>query len=342
MRIAVLSPYSRGPVRGNLITVQRILSALEAAGQVVVVMATDVMDEEEIQAGIQAFIPDVVLAFHAYYCGDIACRLVGRLNIPCVVTITGSDINEPYFREHPRTQSALEKADVIVCFDENAATLVNRYFPRRHGRLAIIPQGVECLALAGQLDTRISGDAFVLLLPAALRPVKNIELPLRALSTLAGQNHRLLLVIAGGVIDHDYAEQICEMMNVAPFALWLDEVPHERMGALYARADIVLNCSHYEGMPNSLLEAMVLARPVVAANIPGNYSLIRDKETGWLYSDAADLSARVQDLMDKPAVRAEAGRRAREFVTAHFSPRDEAARYIKLFTSLVKPYRLDN
>ncbi len=334
MRIAILSPYSRGAVRGNLITVRRIASALERDGHSTVIFAMDTANDGEIEAGLDTFAPEVILGFHAYHCGESVCRHGRRLKVPCVVTITGSDIHEAHFREHPSMQSAMKSADAVVCFDESSSALVSRYFPLCTARVALIPQGSEVLPTGGPLDKRISESATVILLPAALRPVKNVELPLQVLGGLVTLIPGLQLVIAGGVIDREYADRILSVLADAPFALWLGEVPHDRMGALYARADIVLNCSRFEGMPNSLLEAMALGRPVVAADIPGNRSLIRDKETGWLYSGAVELGDKVLELVGNPELRDQLGKNGREFVRAHFSSRREAGRYIELFTTL--------
>jgi len=267
-------------------------------------------------------------------CGGVACHLAERLGVPFVITITGSDINEPLFREHGSTRHALIQAAAIVCFDENVAAQVGSFFPALTGRIAVIPQGVVSLPVTVDSEYAIPEDAFVLLLPAALRPVKNVEFLLRALALLPREIDRLLLVIAGGVIDQCYADKIRDMLAEAPFAIWLDEVPYERMGALYARADVVLNCSHFEGMPNSLMEAMALARPVLAVDIPGNLSLVHDNETGWLYRDEACLRAQVIRLMGDSALRAEVGERAREYVQSEFSPRLEADRYIELYSTL--------
>jgi glycosyltransferase involved in cell wall biosynthesis len=91
-------------------------------------------------------------------------------------------------------------------------------------------------------------------------------------------------------------------------------------------------------MPNSLLEAMALARPVLAADIPGNMSLVHDNETGWLYSDENDFRSKVTRLMGDTTVGAEIGRRAKEYVQNEFSPLSETERYIELYsTLLIKP-----
>jgi glycosyltransferase involved in cell wall biosynthesis len=113
------------------------------------------------------------------------------------------------------------------------------------------------------------------------------------------------------------------------------------MGTLYARANVVLNCSHFESMPNSLLEAMALARPVLAVDVPGNLSLIHNNETGWLYRDEDDFRIKVTQLVGNATLRAEVGSRAREYVRTEFSSRFEAENYYKLYTTLRARMQLD-
>lgn len=338
MRIAIIAPYSRGPMRGNITTVRRIAHALEDAGAETVILPVDAMSVTEMEARLHSFAPDMIHAFHAGYCSEPACLLAEQLGIPFIVTITGSDINEPRFTKPSGIQSAMGMAAAIVCFDELAAAQTGLCFPATAKRIVVIPQGVVPLPVTQDSGSTIPEDAFVLFLPAALRSVKNIEFPLKALAPLALENDRLLLVIAGGIIDQGYADTIGEMLTEAPFALWLGEVPYEKMGALYARANAVLNCSHFEGMANSLLEAMALARPVLAVDIPGNLSLVHDNETGWLYSDEFGLRDLVMRLMNDADLCAEVGKRAREYVQSEFSPRIEADRYIQLYSTFaVKP-----
>jgi glycosyltransferase involved in cell wall biosynthesis len=334
MRIAIISPYSAGPMRGNITTVTRIAHALDSRGAETMVLPMDVMSQREMEQRLRAFAPGIIHGFHAGYCGEMACNLARRGGVPCVITITGGDINEVSLRDLPGTGRALAEATAVVCFDDLAAAEVTRFFPSTVDRLVIIPQGIEPLPVAPDACFAIPDNAFVLLLPAAFRPVKNIAFPVQAMAPLIHDRNSLLLVIAGGVIDQGYASHIREMLDRAPYATWLGEVPYAQMGALYARADVVLNCSLFEGMPNSLLEAMALGRPVLAADIPGNRSLVRDNETGWLYRDEADFRRHAVRLASDAALRAEGGRRAREYVLAHFTPTLEAERYLGLYGRL--------
>lgn len=337
MRVALISPYSHGPMRGNIITVSRIARFLGQAGVATVTLAVDTCSFSGMKRHLAEFKPDLIHGFHAHYCGITTRRLAEQMQIPYVMTMTGSDLNDPLLRCHPDTVSAIEGAQAIVCFHSSDADRLAAFFPNLCGDVAVVPQGVEPLPIVGGDSFGIRHDSFVLLLPAALRPVKRVEFPVISLSQLAKSDQLLQLVIAGGIIDNDYAASIRNMLSDKPFVTWLGEVPHERMGSLYKRADLVLNCSLSESMPNSLMEAMALGRPVLAANIPGNRSLVENGKTGWLYDGDEDFERLVLQIRENETVRRDMGQRAKEYIKTVFSPQMEATRYLSLYRSMLAP-----
>ncbi|MDD2582745.1 MAG: glycosyltransferase, partial [Desulfuromonadaceae bacterium] len=296
MRIAIISPYSIGPIRGNITTVKRISRFLTRAGVELLVLPADVLSPAEMEHRLTFFAPQLIHAFHASYCGGIARLLAERFNLPFIITITGSDLHDPLLRNHQDTVRAITAAQATACFDGNEAAELAGYFPQVADRVVVVPQGVEALHVAAADSFGLADDAFVLLLPAAIRPVKQIEFPLQALARLATKIPAIRLVIAGGIIDQDYAATIRSLLCDAWYATWLGEIPLKRMGVLYARADVVLNCSRFESMPNTLLEAMAMGRPVLAADIQGNRTLVRHGDTGLLYRDTDSFTESVVRL----------------------------------------------
>lgn len=333
MFCALICPFSQGPTRGNITSVQRIARHLHLQGCRVPLIPLDTADLEQQLDQLRHDPPDLLHAFHAHYAGPLARATAARLGIPYLITLTGSDLFDPVLRDHPDTQQALADASAVVCFDPLVAQQASAHFPQCTHKLQIVPQGVEPFPPAPVWPRH--ADDFIILLPAALRPVKGIAQAIDQLAPLAAEQPRLQLWIAGGVIDEPYAAQIQAAAALHPWVSLLGEIPYARMGSVYTAADLVLNSSLFEGgMANALLEAMVMGKPVVAADIPGNRSLIQPGETGWLYSTGEELRQLVSALAQQPDQRQQVGRAAKDLVTAHFSPLQEAVALLRLYRQI--------
>ncbi len=83
----------------------------------------------------------------------------------------------------------------------------------------------------------------------------------------------------------------------------------EDVPALLAAADIFVLPSHFEGLPMSVIEAMLCALPVVATDIRGPREQVVDGATGLLVppAQAAPLAAALQRLTQDAALRTRMG-----------------------------------
>lgn len=86
-----------------------------------------------------------------------------------------------------------------------------------------------------------------------------------------------------------------------------------------AAADVVVQPSFSEGMPNAVLEAMAHARAVVATAVGGVPELVGDAARLVPPADSEALAAALTALLGDPAARAELGRRGRLRAERHFS-----------------------
>jgi glycosyltransferase involved in cell wall biosynthesis len=98
-----------------------------------------------------------------------------------------------------------------------------------------------------------------------------------------------------------------------------DDIP-----ALLQAADIFTLPSHFEGLPMSIIEAMLTGLPVVATAIRGPREQVIDGETGFLVppSTVAPLSEALSRLAENADLRTRLGEAGRARALAHF---DEAA-----------------
>ena len=88
-----------------------------------------------------------------------------------------------------------------------------------------------------------------------------------------------------------------------------DEIVRQIQGAA-----IFVYPSHVDNSPNSLVEAMLLGAPIVAANSGGIPSLVQDEREGLLYDgkDPFALAGRIGQLLDDPERAHRLGARARQ------------------------------
>ena len=337
MHVAIICPFSQGPTRGNLTTVNRIYSNLQKRGYRTSLIPLDAADLKHRLRLLGDDPPNLLHAFHAYHSGPLARELATGLKRPYLITLTGSDIFDPTLRDHEQTRAAICGASAVTCFDHLIAEHAVSAFTISPHRIKVIPQAVEPLPVNDQ--TSRPENAFVILLPAALRPVKGIDDAITQLHPLSSDYPQLQLWIAGGILDQQYAELIAGMAARKDWIQLLGEIPYQQMGGYYQMADLVLNSSWFEGgMANAMLEAMILARPVLARDVPGNRSLIHDGTTGWLYSSGQELRDRLVQIIKKPAQRKEVGRAAQEFVQLTFSPQRESSALRELYETIMRQH----
>ena len=106
-----------------------------------------------------------------------------------------------------------------------------------------------------------------------------------------------------------------------------DDVP-----ALLAAADLLVLPSRFEGLPMSVIEAMLTGLPVVAANVRGPREQVVEGQTGLLVppGDAAALAAALARLGRDPGLRAAMGAAGRARALERYDEAKVVARTLEL------------
>jgi len=336
LKVAIITPYFLQATTGNAVTVERITRHLSAVGVTVRVFSLDESSPAEITDSVKKFSPDLIHSFHAVHCGPLAALLSDELHRPFIVTITGTDL----YRDLATAsgidgQDVFAKASAIVTFQHASKERISSLFPLSADKVAVIPQGVEMPE--DPVEEHRCGSPFIFLLPAGIRPVKNVLFPFRPLASLSIRYPQVRLIIVGPPIDPEYAEELLEAARANPFSSWAGEVPHSEMSQLYRSASVVLNTSLSEGMANSLLEAMAHIRPVLASAVEGN-RFLEDGVTGLLYSDEAEFMAKAERLILDDSLRKKLGEAGRGYLLENCAPEVEAGRYMELYTTVFLPF----
>ena len=181
-------------------------------------------------------------------------------------------------------------ADQVVSVSSQLRDLHARQtgFPR--DRIRVIHNGVDCMRFrpdpAGRIRMRhelnLSDEDLCIGCVRNLLPVKDHLTLLRALSVPNQQSNRWRLLMVG---------EGPERLQLKAFVNAHEELKHRvrflgssnRVPELLSAMDIYVLPSLYEGIANSLLEAMATGLPVVATAAGGNPEVVVDGESGLLF-----------------------------------------------------------
>ena len=90
-----------------------------------------------------------------------------------------------------------------------------------------------------------------------------------------------------------------------------------------------------EGLPRVIMEAMALAKPVVASNVGGIPDLVKDGQAGLLFEagNSKELAEKLRILLNDKELAVEMGKRGRELVRSNFSNEKYIDNYLKMINS---------
>ena len=196
-------------------------------------------------------------------------------------------------------------ADVLVCQTTDAA----KAFPGRAGKKSVVIPN----PIAPDLPAPFHGERKKEIVAAGrLTPQKNHALLLQAFSSFTPAHPEYTLVIYGkGELEQALREQIRalhleERVKLPGFAENLPEKIRE--SAMYVLS------SDYEGISNSLSEAMAMGLPVISTDCPigGSKMCIRQGENGLLVpvGDKDALAQAMSRLAEEPSYAAKLGEEA--------------------------------
>jgi len=331
LRVALLTPFYLQSTVGNAVTVRRIESHLRKLGCVTALFSLDALSPEALKDAVRSFSPEIIHAFHGIRCGAISAEISRAMHLPYIITLTGTDLyrgDNVAFSESERSQ--MENASTLVAFHEVVGKRIIAAFPELINRVKTVPQGVE--VSENDYPDFLPESPFTFLLPAGIRPVKNLLYSLRPLKQLWHRYPQVRLLLAGPVLDNSYFAEVREALACQPFASWLGEVPNAAMPATYRSAHVVLNTSLSEGgMANSILEAMAHSRPVLVSAVEGNRSLISDGGNGFLYSSEEEFIDKAEMLLLDKHLRESVAAAGRAYVLEHCQAEEEAKSYLELY-----------
>jgi glycosyltransferase involved in cell wall biosynthesis len=252
---------------------------------------------------VRARRPDVV---HAHL--GIA-EVLAAAAVPRGVAIVASRRGRNVGFERSRTLRLVEgfghrRIDVLIC---NSRFLADRaradlWTPPT----VVIPNGIDL----GRYPVRpLPSDAAVTMV-ANLWSYKGHDLFLDAVAGLHADIPGLRVVLVGDGQARAELEEMAKVLRIDGLVKFAGSVADTR--PYVEGCSVVCLTSRHESFPNALLEAMAMARPVVATRVGGVPELVRDRVDGLLVApEAAAVANALRTLLSDAGMRERMGRAGR-------------------------------
>jgi glycosyltransferase involved in cell wall biosynthesis len=259
----------------------------------------------------------------------VLLRLLGLYRGRLLVSLHGLDLREAMAKRgllRHWWSAILRRCDAVIACSAHLAAECRAAFPEVAPRLHVVHNAVDIASIERAASTEaLPGELRSLryvLSVARFEAKKGLDVLIRAFVRLTDLHPDLHLVVVGGTgpalagLTELRAERGLEHR-----VHFYQNVPPQKVGAFYSRAEAFVLASRYEPFGIAALEAGVLKRPVIASDVGGLSEFLRHGHSAILVppDDEVALADGMQLVLADPALARSLGRELHRDVHRRFS-----------------------
>ena len=243
-------------------------------------------------------------------------------------------------------QAVCWRNDITPLANSNATALSLGSWPVRP---IVVYLGVDCLRFSldnvkgvTREDIGIPADAIVFAIVGRVTPDKGQDWVLRSMLALGKQDRPLHLVLLGGAADDTY---VSDLRAIAARGNASDRLHilgnTDSPERFYPAIDIPVNGRVIiEPFGLSVIEAMMMERPVLVHAFGGPAETVIDGRTGWHVNEPTDeaMIAGMKKVLADQKEWTEMGRNARQHAIEYYSKECQAKNYLKIVNDKLRQH----
>ena len=215
--------------------------------------------------------------------------------VPVVVNYRGGGAAKFLQKSHWLVRLSMRRTSALVV----PSAFLKEIFERFGMKAEIVPNIVDLSRFHPRARRPLVAAAH-LVVARNLEPLYDNATALRAFQIVHRHLAHARLSIAGSGPEETRLHELAASLGLSDAVTFVGHLDREAMAALYRDADLVLNPSLTDNMPNSVLEAMASGVPVVSTNVGGVPYIVEDGVTGLLVppSDPERMAVAVLAVLD--------------------------------------------
>ena len=226
---------------------------------------------------------------------------IGRwFRVPILVNYRGGLAREFLAQHGARVVTSLRQVSLVVV----PSGFLREVFGG-HGISSIVIPNIVDLELFRPADARPCDSQLLHIVVARnLEKIYGIDIAIRTCALLLEKFPGLKMSVAGSGPDRETLEKLSSDLDIQNRIHFTGRLDPEQMAELYRSADLVINPSRADNMPNSVLEALACGIPVVTTNVGGIPYMLQHGQTAWFVvpDSPQALAAGVTHVLSHPDV----------------------------------------
>ena len=233
--------------------------------------------------------------------------------------------------------------DKIVAVSEDVKEDIIRYDSINPSKIDVIPNGIDVERFNPEKNTTdirkefsLEDDDIVIGFIGRIVPAKGLEYLLNALPYLKEEFKSIKLLIVGEGSLVEKLKESAKKNNIFDNILFTGR--RRDIPEILASINIFVMPSIAEGLPNALLEAMAMGKPIVTTEVGGIPEIVKNGFNGLLVPprDTLSLSKAIKELISNDRLAAKLGQAARDLVHDNLSIKAIAQKWQSLYLSILK------
>jgi len=215
------------------------------------------------------------------------------------ISLIGKIILKPYKRLF--LKRVLKDAKKIITLNKDYKNLFAKTYDLDKKKFVVIPNSTD-FKIIDKNKILIRKDIREILFVGRLTPEKNIDLIIKSIFLL--ENREIILNLVG---DGEYKDKLINLVNKFNLTNQINFIGilnRKDLYKQYLKSDLVILPSKVECFSSVLLEAMATGVPIIASDIPGTRSVIKNRYNGLLVEPTPEKIAQAIDkLIKNPKLR---------------------------------------
>jgi glycosyltransferase involved in cell wall biosynthesis len=237
----------------------------------------------------------------------------------------------------------LKNLDAIITVSDFVNHRLSRFSSLSYPKLVTIHNGIDTSFFSPQVDgtsvraTHAVNNGLLILYVGRLAWNKGIPDLLRAMPQILEHLKRAKLLICGRGKLEGVLRQQAKILGLGSSVFFTGIIPPDELPSYYAASDLVVVPSIFEPFGLVPVEAMSMAKPIVACRVGGIPETVVPGETGLLVPphDPQAIADAVTLLAQDENLRVEMGRKGRRRVESFFSLGIMCEKTMKLYQHII-------